>query len=246
MFCATFFTYNFQRIFRLKIRELLGKQIGIRLSWIVRNRKVLFFSAILAAIICLGLIFTMKKTFILSSIPLAFLAIFYVVPFFKLDGKKVAIRNLPYIKIFIISAVWSIVIVGLPFFNTLDSYILTKEAWILLVSQYLFILAITLPFDVRDLNYDSASKIKTIPSTIGVKKTIFLSLLLLAGFVGLKYYQLYLGQIEVNQFYALTITSILSAIIIAFTSKKRSELFFSGLVEGTMVLMYLGILILEY
>ena len=107
-------------------------------------------------------------------------------------------------------------------------------------------MSITLPFDIRDLKYDIASKVKTIPSKIGVKKTILLSEFLLTIFVSLKYYQLHLNHISYEQFIALSIASLITGIVLVFTSTKRPELFFSGLIEGTMVLMYLAVLIFEY
>lgn len=246
VFCSTYFTYNFQRILRLKLRELLGKQIGIRLSWVVRNRKVLLFSAILALFISFMMIFFMSKNFILFSIPLSALSTLYVVPFFRFKGKKVALRNLPYLKVFIIAVVWAFVIVGLPYFNHHKGLLLNSNAGWLFLSQFLFIMAITLPFDVRDLNYDLATQIKTFPSKIGIRGTILFSEILLLGFMAVKYYQFHLGHLQRIQFISLVVATIISGTIIAFTARKRSELFYSGLVEGTMMIMYVSILLLEY
>ena len=114
------------------------------------------------------------------------------------------------------------------------------------IAFFLFILAITLPFDIRDLRYDLAANVKTIPAKIGVKKTIVLAELLLVVFMILKYYQLNLNHISYEQFTATSIAFFITAILIAFSSPKRPELFFSGLIEGTMILMYLAVLIFEY
>ena len=63
---------------------------------------------------------------------------------------------------------------------------------------------------------------------------------------GLKYYQLYSGQINSAQFIANSVAIFITGVIIAFTSMRRSELFFSGLVESTMILLYLSTLVLQY
>jgi 4-hydroxybenzoate polyprenyltransferase len=179
--------------------------------------------------------------------PLAFLSIFYVVPFFNLNGKKIALRNYPYIKIIIIAIVWSFVTTALPFLNHSNDMFDYNQNFILLITeQFLFILAITLPFDIRDLRYDLAANVKTIPAKIGVKKTIVLAELLLVVFMILKYYQLNLNHISYEQFTATSIAFLITGILIAFSSPKRPELFFSGLIEGTMILMYLAVLIFEY
>lgn len=228
------------------MRELLGKQIGIRLSWIVRNRKILLFSAVIAGCISCILMFFMTKNFILLCIPLSFLSILYVIPFYRYKGKKVAIRNLPYIKVFIIAIVWAFVIVGLPYYNNTEGFDFSSNAGWLFLSQLIFIIAITLPFDVRDLNYDIATNIKTFPSQFGVRNTIMLSEFLLICFILIKYYQLHIHQINTQQFISFAISTLITGVIIAFTSKKRAELFYSGLVEGTMVILYISILVLEY
>lgn len=245
IFCSTFFTYNFQRIYRLRSVELLGKLIGIRLGWIIRNRKRLFFASALSLILSIYFLFQLSLNVFLLIIPLALFSVLYVIPVFP---QKKAIRDLPFAKIFVISIVWSVVMVAIPVVNFSGFEGLTNSSFLmLLLEQFLFILAITLPFDVRDLRYDMESNIKTIPSYIGIKNTIILSHGLLVLVFALKWIQYaYLGQLNLSQLIATGVTIFLSGFIIAFTSHRRAELFFSGFVDGTMIIMYLGMLVLEY
>jgi len=245
IFCSTFFTYNFQRIYRLRSVELLGKLIGIRLGWIIRNRKRLFFASVLSLILSIYFLFQLSLNVFLLIIPLALFSVLYVIPVFP---QKKAIRDLPFAKIFVISIVWSVVMVAIPVVNFSGFEGLTNSSFLmLLLEQFLFILAITLPFDVRDLRYDMESNIKTIPSYIGIKNTITLSHGLLVLVFALKWIQYaYLGQLNLSQLIATGVTIFLSGFIIAFTSHRRAELFFSGFVDGTMIIMYLGMLVLEY
>lgn len=245
IFCSTFFTYNFQRIYRLRSVELLGKLIGIRLGWIIRNRKRLFFASLLSFVLSTYFLFQLSLDVFLMIIPLALFSVLYVIP--VLPNKK-AIRDLPFAKIFVISFVWSVVMVAIPVVNFSGFEGLTNSSFLmLLLEQFLFIIAITLPFDVRDLRYDMESNIKTIPSYIGIKNTITLSHGLLVLVFALKWIQYaYLGQLNLSQLIATGVTIFLSGFIIAFTSNRRAELFFSGFVDGTMIIMYLGMLFLEY
>lgn len=224
---------------------MLGKLIGIRLGWIIRNRKRLFFASVLGLLSSLYFILQLSVNVFLMIIPLALFSILYVIPFLP---QKKAIRDLPFAKIFVISLVWSVVMVAIPVVNHSGFGMLLENKFLmLLVEQFIFILAITLPFDVRDLRYDLESNIKTIPTLIGVKNTITLSHGLLIVVVVLKWIQYYyFQQLELNQLIATAVTIFLSGFIIAFTSTRRAELFFSGFVDGTMIIMYLGILILEY
>ena len=245
IFFSTFFTYNFQRIYRLQSVDLLGKLIGIRLGWMIRNRKKLVVAAFFSILLSTYFLTQLSVNVFVFIIPLALFSVLYVLP--VLPNKK-AIRDLPFAKIFVISIVWSVVMVAIPVVNHFGFQGLLENSFLLLIlEQFVFILAITLPFDVRDLRYDLESNIKTIPSFIGIKNTITLSHGLLILFLSLKWIQFfYLNQIDLSQFIATAITTSLTFIIIAFTSRKRGELFFSGFVDGTMILMYLGILYLEY
>lgn len=245
IFFSTFFTYNFQRIYRLQSVDLLGKLIGIRLGWMIRNRKKLVVAAFFSILLSTYFLTQLSVNVFVFIIPLALFSVLYVLP--VLPNKK-AIRDLPFAKIFVISLVWSVVMVAIPVVNYFGFQGLLENSFLLLLlEQFVFILAITLPFDVRDLRYDLESNIKTIPSFIGIKNTITLSHGLLILFLSLKWIQFfYLNQIDLSQFIATAITTSLTFIIIAFTSRKRGELFFSGFVDGTMILMYLGILYLEY
>ena len=142
---------------------------------------------------------------------------------------------------------WASTTILLPVILNLGwSAISSSHIYLLFIEQFLFIFAITLPFDVRDLKYDLSFKMRTIPSKIGITKTIQLAHLFLLITVGLKYYQLYSGQINSAQFIANSVAIFITGVIIAFTSMRRSELFFSGLVESTMILLYLSTLVLQY
>jgi len=248
IFCSTFFTYNFQRIYRLNSFELVGKLIGIRMSWIIRNRKKLFFASIISACGSLFFLFQLSYKVFLLILPLAIFSILYVIPFFNSNDKKIAIRDLPFAKIFIISLVWSLVMVAIPVVDVGGvNRLLESKSLFLLSEQFLFILAITLPFDIRDLRYDMESNIKTIPTYLGIKKTIMLSHLILLVFLSLKAVQYYVfSQLNFEQFLVTAITIGIVMVIIAFTKRRRPELFFSGLIDGSMLLMYFGILYLEY
>lgn len=243
VFCTTFFIYNIQRIIRLDYQKLIGKYIGIRLSWIIRNRKIITIFSLLSAIIAIifSLLYLSKIIFI--AIPLGVISVLYVIPFYQ----KKALRHFTWSKISIIAFVWASTTILLPVILNLGWHTISNSRiYLLFIEQFLFIFAITLPFDVRDLKYDLSFKMRTIPSTIGITKTIQLAHLFLLITVALKYYQLYLGQINSAQFIANGIAILITGIIIAFTSMKRSELFFSGLIEGTMVIIYLSTLVLQY
>ncbi len=75
-----------------------------------------------------------------------FLALGYVVPLGK-GGKR--LRDLHFLKIFLIAAVWAWVTVWLPAAETGAGW--NRATLLMMLERASFIFAITLPFDVRDL-----------------------------------------------------------------------------------------------
>lgn len=248
VFCSTYFIYNIQRIVRMSYDKLIGKNIGVRLSWIVRNRIALFLSSIILMVVAAIALFFVKSASFLTVLPLGIISILYVTPFIPLKGKWISLRRVPFIKIFIIAIIWAIVTVALPFINEFGfSNFDDNNFQLTLLTRFLFVFAITLPFDIRDLDDDCDNHVKTIPAVIGKKTTVILSETLLLFYLGMKFYQFnVLDQIDIAQFIAISISIAITILIVAFAAKKRSELYYSGLIEGTMLLLHFGVLVLEY
>ena len=248
VFCSTYIVYNMQRIIRLNYNSLIGKNIGVRLSWIIRNRALLFSSSLLLILVSGIILFFINKVSAIALIPLGAISILYVMPFIPFRGKLLSLRKIPFIKIVAIAVVWTLVTVAFPYINEYGFTKLDETNFrIILFTRFIFVLAITLPFDIRDLKFDNNNKVITIPSIIGIKPTVILSELLLISYVLLKYYQYaMLQQLELGQFIALLVSVLVSMLIIAFATKRRSELYYSGLVESTMLILHVGVLVLEY
>ncbi|MBK9505813.1 MAG: UbiA family prenyltransferase [Bacteroidetes bacterium] len=91
------------------------------------------------------------------------------------------LRQIPYLKIFLISFVWATVTILLPVIHSEKAYnnfhILT-----MIIERFLFVFAITIPFDIRDMNADSQTELKTIPLLIGEKRSIYASIIVLVLF----------------------------------------------------------------
>ena len=238
VFCFTFFTYNGQRIIRLKYKSINTDFIGDRLQWVLKNKNVLIFFSALAGLTGSVCIFFINIKCWIILIPMGILSAFYVIP---LGRKSPTLRELPYIKIFIISMVWSLIIVWIPFFDTGINFNDRYTFYLGLLQVFMFIIAITLPFDVRDIEFDIATDVKTIPRLLGIKNTILFSELLLLGSL----ITLYMLNINIYHFYALTAGHLITMLMILFTNKKRKELFYTGLIEGSVLILYVSVIIAD-
>lgn len=244
VFCFSFFTYNFQRFLKFRPSLTNYTKPGNRIKWMIQEKSILTISSIVAGIIGLACTYFIHPICFLLLLPMGGLSTFYVVPLIPFYKKSPTLREIPYLKIFIIGLVWSIIVVALPLLDsqaTLTNSILFNSK-LEIGQNILFIIAITLPFDIRDLDYDKKNNLKTIPLFLGVTKTILLSEALLIASITL----LYNLNITSYHFFALFIGHLITMLVIAFSKKERSELFFTGVVEGLILVNYGCVLISEY
>ncbi|GAB4248604.1 MAG: hypothetical protein Kow0079_00830 [Vicingaceae bacterium] len=233
IFFGTLIIYNFQRFYRLSKSNL--QNTNERLAWYLKNKRLIY-GILVFSILTVGYkIFFINSFQISILLLLALISVLYVIPFFKIKNKTYALRQIPYLKIFVISLVWAalLTIFILPSIKEVNYQVLMY-----LMERFVFILAITIPFDIRDLNYDKENNIKTIPQLIGIKKAVFLSILFLIISYAINYFLFY----ESINWLFYSFIFLLEIIIILNTIKKKNELFYSGIVEGIMVLDFFAVL----
>lgn len=150
----------------------------------------------------------------------------YVIPL----RSEYRLRDINYIKIFLIALVWAYISI-LPIILT-DGLSATLLSY--LIEKFLFLLAITIPFDIRDKTIDSRNNLRTIPDLLGVRKSYLLSitLLLLCAIIHL---QLFSGQIAI----ALVISDLLIISMIFLSKKVESDYMYSGVLDGSFLLRLL-------
>ncbi|PKP28727.1 MAG: hypothetical protein CVU01_03615, partial [Bacteroidetes bacterium HGW-Bacteroidetes-18] len=207
-------SYNFIRYYEIKNNRLSWFK-----DWFFMNIKGILLLIILAilglAYISFFADFNLKSLLILF--PFAFMTFFYVIPLFKIGKLEVSFRNFPMIKIFSIVIAWAGISVFFPLFEA--NYQFTSVVYLEFFQRILFLLAITIPFDIRDMNADSKS-LKTLPQILGINSVKVLGIMLLFGFVLLEIFKenfTYIG------FLIVLIISIISGLFLWFSSPKRSR-----------------------
>ena len=125
------------------------------------------------------------------------------------------IRKIPLLKIFYVGLTWALI----------NSWLILPEFnWPIFLISWLFISALVLPFDIRDMKSDD---VVTFPILIGVQKTKFLAYLLIfiSGLLSVFYLNL-----EFGIYFFLTI--IITFILIYFSENSNQESYFSFWVES--------------
>jgi len=177
---------------------------------------------------------------------LGLITMLYAVPFFlpatSEPNQKGNLRGISGIKIYIIGVVWSGVTVLLP---VLDNGILPYwDVWIIGVQRFLFILALMIPFEIRDVHYDLAS-LRTLPQVVGIKKAKIIGVIWLFLFVTLDFLR---DEVSIQTLVTQFIVSIIVIVCITLSQKRTSQksYFTSFWVEG-IPLLWLGLaLLLNY
>ena len=239
VFFSTVFIYNFIRLFRLQPMRVEGN--SKRHEIISRNTGFLWF---LCVISCLSAIYFF--TFICEPLwfyllPMAIISVAYVIPFYKSQSGWLRLRDVPSIKIFLIALTWAFVTEGLP------SILATNKIDFLpLLERFLFILAITIPFDIRDLHFDHM-RLKTIPQMLGVNKAKWLgiSFLFIAELILFCRY-FFLDDMNLWSLLAVYITYEISTFFVYKSHPKQKERFVTVGVEGMSILMGLMYLVFNY
>lgn len=167
---------------------------------------------------------------------LSSISLLYTLPIFT-NGKR--LRDFAFIKIFLVSIIWALTTGGLILLGDDASLQYLTTGLVYSLSLYCYIMAITLPFDVRDLAVDKELNVSTIPSRIGRKWTLRLSLILL--FFAMTF--IFLLPISAKFTGSLTITYLLSGILIWKVQNQKHDYWYSGLLDATMMLPLISLLI---
>ncbi len=170
VFFSTWFIYQVSRWIYFKKGAYAHPQEWV-LVWFQKhpkfNQATIFFSGLLAVIFTLFL----KWETILMLCFVGAISVLYPVPFLKPFGIHTRLRDFPLIKIFLIAIVWSVTSVLLPASEQRINILERKDVLLVFAEQFFFILFITLPFDINDYEGDKRTKIKTIPTVVGVRES---------------------------------------------------------------------------
>jgi len=230
-FCATLFLYALHRIVGLaKVQPFTEKG---RYQVISKFKSHIIGYAVLAAIGGLYFFWQVAWAIKLALIIPAILSLGYVLPI--LAGKK-RLRDFNFIKIFLIAIVWAWVAVFLPFLE--NETTLGYSFFLLFLEKALFIFAITLPFDIRDLKVDAHTAGQTIPAKIGARKTKYLAAFCIGISVLLAFLNVYLHFYDLLTGFALLFAGLITVVIISYSDKTEEDYFFTGLVDGTMLIQF--------
>ena len=140
-------------------------------------------------------------------------------------------REIAYLKIHLIAFSWITVLILFPALN--EGIFSVSLVW-MAIAHYLYIIAVTIPFDIRDLKFDRGSQM-TIPQVVGKGWAKVSSVVLLGTFMGLMLWQ----QPELIQNPLFYIAVIIQLLLAIFMNESKGDIYCAGAIDGSIA--FLGI-----
>jgi 4-hydroxybenzoate polyprenyltransferase len=234
LFFATIALYNFSMLLSRPAEP--QKSPFKRVRWIDSHYRLMIsltLIAILSTIVAALFLSTASQILLLF---LGVIAVCYNLPIFTMGDLKFGLRNVPGLKLFLIALIWSLSCVLLPIVelgNTQLVVIPPNDIILLIAKRFLFIAAITVPFDIRDLYQDKTYDLKTIPVVLGERKAYMVCQGLLVAYLFLLF--LFTRQFSPD-FFALTLNILLTGWLIFKSEWKKNEYYYFLYLDGTMIL----------
>jgi 4-hydroxybenzoate polyprenyltransferase len=242
LFVSTVAIYNFSIL--LTKPKNPEKSENRRVRWFFAHHRLMVTVTIVAILSLIPLFFLISMESRILLIFLAIISFAYSLPLFSLGDQKFGLRNIPGLKQFLITLVWTMSTVLLPVLEAQDMHLTNislRDTTILLAKRFLFIAALTVPFDIRDLFEDRESGLKTVPVAIGEKRAYLFCQVLLAGYIVLLF--LYRNNGFNADFFALTFTAILAGWLIFKSKWKRNEYYYFFYLDGVLILQYVMLIV---
>lgn len=173
---------------------------------------------------------------ILATVFLGLLTLLYSLPVFS-NSKN--LRSFTGVKIFVIAFVWAGVTVILP---ALEPGLITDEdIYVEFVQRTMFVIVLTIPFDIRDIHFDS-DQLGTIPQIFGVKKARTFGISLLIAVLMSEFFKQVTG---ISEIMVLVLIILLTAFLIQKSVIRQRRYFASFWVESVPVLWLIFLVLTE-
>ncbi|MEP7322239.1 MAG: UbiA family prenyltransferase [Saprospiraceae bacterium] len=237
IFFATLFEYNIHRF--VTIITNTDALNSIKHNWVKENKYTFYVLVLFSVAGFIAVTFLAKKVVLITLAPIALLTLFYSLP---VSGNKTYIfrlREIPYLKIFLIASVWSSATILLPAIQSEQSFS-KVHVMTMLLERFFFIFSITIPFDIRDIEADKQAGLKTIPLLLDEKKSIFISNLSLGIFFTIAAFHYSILK-DWHILLAMGISAITTLLFLNNKKIRNLPYYHYGILDGTMLLQ--GILV---
>lgn len=241
VFLGSFVLYNFHRLY--KIDFIPANQLSFRHQWMLRNGTRIKYAMAISVFIAMLILPNYEAKDVVWLIPAAMLSVGYTIPVIPTESKWWRLRDIPLAKPLIIALVVSYLTLCFPIFEQSQiTEIFQPDNMTLFIERCVFLISVTIPFEMRDMGADKEEGLSTLATYLGfgLCKNIAYSGLCLWFF-------LFLWRTIGDQTFILAcsgaIVMIFGLISVYLLNQSRHELFFVFAFEGLIALYAISMLL---
>lgn len=230
IFFSTITGYNFVKYFGLA--KFHHRSLAI---WL---KAIQVFSFICFLALCYYAFKLETKTMIYIGVfsLITFLYAIPLVPKTIFIDKKKNLRSISGLKVYVIAFVWSGVTVFLPLLN--GDYTISNDVILSAIQRFIFVIVLMLPFEIRDLSYDSI-RLSTIPQKIGVLRTKILGVVLLVMFLCLDLFK----EETTGVFFWVQMVIIVITLVLLLFSREHQTKYYSAFWVESIPILWMALLL---
>lgn len=159
------------------------------------------------------------------------------IPFTK---PKTKLRELWLLKTMFVGMVWAVTTVLVPFAGQdVDKGMLV----FLLLRRFLFVMGLTIAFEVKDLKGDRLENIKTLPMVFGVSGTRLIAQGTLLLLIVITLFQYFMYELELGNMLAVNASLLLSIICIQPIEEETTDKWYYLVLDGMMLVQFVFVYI---
>ncbi len=235
VFFSTLLIYNFHKVSTLLVRISFSPNVVLK-----QFEKISSLTKVMIAISVVGILvsafFLATKT-LLFLLPIAAITFAYSVPVLKVRGTKKRLREIVIIKVTTLALIWSLTTATLPMLDR-GLNIFTASSVLIFAERFLFMFAICIPFEIRDMKQEKLRGNLTLPQVVGEQTSKTGGIILLLLFAVLVYFQ-FGNAMQQSIAFPLYLSAFVASILILFSNESRSNYYFRIFIDGTMQLQFL-------
>ncbi|WP_310992797.1 hypothetical protein [Aequorivita marina] len=213
-----------------------AKVAGLHHRRLTSSLKVIQVFSAVAFLLLLPIAYRLSINVLWVTAAFGLATFFYAVPFIRHKN----LRNFSGVKIFVVGFVWAGVSVIVPFVASKTP--ISGDVMLTFFQRILIVVALILPFEIRDVPYDSLN-LKTLPQQFGICNTKILGeFILLLCFVC----EFFKENSQIPYIASLLIFCLVLGLVLIICRPDQKRYFSSFLVEGLPILWLLCYLFFDW
>ncbi len=236
IFFSTIFTYSY-----LKVKSPAGVNYHTaHRNWAAENPQLAKNILLISLIASVVFFFTLEGNVKMIVLLLAAITAFYGFVEIPFTRPKIKLRDLGLVKTFFVALVWSVTTVIVPLAY---APVTTDMMVFLLLRRFLFILALTMVFEIKDMTGDREHNLKTLPLAMGISNTKLFAQGILMLLLLINLAQFLFFDISLSNMLAVNLSVLLSIICIQPVNEETPDNWYYLSLDGMMIVQFIFVYI---